>query len=681
MVPALVARRGRLLIRFGVAAAVWLAATAAVSAASGPVVPQQAANVVVIGVAGLRWSDVQASPELTALVNQADVGSITVRTAGDRTCPVDGWLTINAGTRAWGSPPGPGCGDLPAVTGGRIQNWQSYVDRQAQHHTGAALGRIGSSGAGICGFGPGAALAVAGQDGTVANWAPVFDPAALSHCPAAIIDAGPMPSSSDGRAQAARQVADLAAQARAQHRRVLLVGVSEETAGAHREPQVALQLPPDNQARWLTSGSTRRPGLIQLTDVTATLLRGAPETALPIDGDPVATTGEPHTDASTVIADRLATNERFEHPRPVLAWVAMTLLVAQLAALGWFLVTRSRRSRRTAAFALLSQGGFFIAVNLSTATTWWRWPSPALSLYLVVVGISAAVAALASAVLKKHAYLGVALAAYLLLLVDGVLGTPLQLGSMFADGPVTGGRFYGFGNSTFATLAVGALATAGWAAQRLLDYSRAAAAGAVLAIGAAAIAVDGVPGWGTDFGGIIALTPAVLLLAWHTWRGAISWRPVTVICGTGFVAVAGFAFVDYLQPPERRSHFGTFIARLLNGQVSDVFVRKLQMSAGFFDTPAGWAMLTGVLAAMLACLFPQKVPAATYREFVHDVPMARPTLLAMTSCGIIGMLVNDAGVALAAIMTGFALPLLAAHLIANQHPAGPAQHRHTEPPA
>ena len=52
------------------------------------------AKVVVIGVPGLTWNDVKASPELTALVNQSHVGSISVKTAGPHTCPVDGWLTI-----------------------------------------------------------------------------------------------------------------------------------------------------------------------------------------------------------------------------------------------------------------------------------------------------------------------------------------------------------------------------------------------------------------------------------------------------------------------------------------------------------------------------------------------------------------------------------------------------------
>lgn len=651
-----------------------------------PQAPQDLlAKVVVIGVPGLSWNDVKASPELTKLVDQSHVGSITVKTAGPHTCPIDGWLTISAGTRAWGSVPDQACGELPTVAEGKVQEWQTYVDRQAEHHTGAPLGRLAESRDKVCGFGPGAAIALARTDGTVQNWQEQLDPALLASpaCGDAIIDAGALPLR-EGREEARKKVADLVAQARAADGWVLLVGISQETANAHQEPLVALQLPPDNGPRWLTSDSTRRPGLIQLTDVTATVLRGeakpidpaGAEEPGPLDGNEIHFTGDRHTDAAAVIDDRLDTNQRFEHPRPMLIAVAMTLLAAQLIALGWFLVTRSRRARSTSEFTMLAQGGFFIAVFLSTATVWWRWPSPGLSLYLVVLAISAAFAAISRALLKQYAGLGILLAAYVILLVDGVLGTPLQFGSMFADGPVIGGRFYGFGNSTFATLAVAALVTAGWVAQKLLKQSRVKAALAVLAIGGLAIIVDGKPGWGTDFGGIIALTPAVLLLAWLTWRGGITFKALVGIGAAGVLAVSAVAFLDYLRPEDQRSHFGTFVARLLDGDVNDVLIRKLQMSLGFFHTPAGWFMLAGVLLAMIATVWPDKVPFETYRRFYDSRPMIKPTLLALSTCGLVGMLLNDAGVALPAIMTGFTLPLLVAHLLASHQPATVAPEPH-----
>ncbi|MGY4767370.1 hypothetical protein ACXC9Q_10695 [Kribbella sp. CWNU-51] len=655
---------------------------AAVLAATGTASAQPAslmAKVVVIGVSGLTWSDVKASPELTALVNQSNVGSITVKTAGPHTCPIDGWLTISAGTRAWGSVADLPCGDLPAVTNGKVADWQTYVDRQAEHHTGAPIGRLGQAGYPMCGFGPGAAIALAHTDGSVTNWQPDFDATRLASndCGDAVIDAGALPLR-EGRAEARKRVADLVAQARASGGWVLLVGVSQELANAHQEPLVAMQLPPDNGPRWLTSDSTRRPGLIQLTDITATVLKGRTAAEVdpagvakagPLDGNEIHSTGDVHTDAAAVIENRLDTNQRFEQPRPMLVAVSMTILAAELLAIAWFWITRSPRSRRTVVFTLLTQGGFFIAVFLSTATVWWRWPAPAFSLYCVVLGISVVLAGVAQVVLKRYAFLGIALTAYVILLVDGVLGTPLQFGSMFTDGPVIGGRFYGFGNSTFATLAVAALVTAGWAAQKLIDKSRVQAALAVLAIGGAAIVVDGRPGWGTDFGGIIALTPAVLLMAWLTWRGSISLRALIGVGLTGVLAVSAVAYLDYLRPPDQRSHFGTFVARLLDGDVSDILIRKLDMAVQFFTGPSGWVMLVAVVLCMLATVLPEKVPSESYRRFYTSLPMIRPTLLALSTCGLVGMLLNDAGVALPAIMAGFAVPLLAAHLVAAGQPA------------
>jgi hypothetical protein len=657
-------------------------AAAAVLAATGTASAQPAglmAKVVVIGVSGLTWSDVKASPELTALVNQSNVGSITVKTAGPHTCPIDGWLTISAGNRAWGSVADQPCGDLPAVTGGKVADWQTYVDRQAEHHTGAPIGRLGQAGYPMCGFGPGAAIALARADGSVTNWQPEFDEARLASpdCGDAIVDAGALPLR-EGRAEARKKVADLVAQARAAGGWVLLVGVSQELANAHQEPLVALQLPPDNGARWLTSDSTRRPALIQLTDITATILRGRTAAEVepagaakagPLDGSEIHSTGDVHTDAAAVIEDRLDFNERLEQPRPTLVIVALTIVAAELLAMAWFCITRSPRARRTFVFTLLTQGGMFVAVFLATLTAWWRWPSPAFSLYCVVLAMSVVVGAVAQVFLKRYAFLGIAVAVYVILLVDGVLGTPLQFGSMFAEGPVTGGRFYGFGNSTFAALAAATLVTAGWAAQRFIGKSRVQAALAVLVVGGAAIVVDGRPGWGTDFGGIIALTPAVLLMAWWAWRGSISLRALLGVGVAGLLAVSAVAFLDYLRPPDQRSHFGTFVARLLDGDASDVLIRKLDMSLAYFSNPGGWGMLIAVVPCVLATLMPDRVPFPAYRTFYTSLPMIRPTLLALSLCGVIGMLLNDAGVTVPVIMVGFTLPLLIAHLVASQQPA------------
>src|SRR6266487_16841 len=69
------------------------------AAHSRPAVPPA---VVIAGIAGLRWTDVspQATPQLWRIAAGGSVGTLVVRTVLPRTCPVDGWLTLNAGARA-----------------------------------------------------------------------------------------------------------------------------------------------------------------------------------------------------------------------------------------------------------------------------------------------------------------------------------------------------------------------------------------------------------------------------------------------------------------------------------------------------------------------------------------------------------------------------------------------------
>ena len=112
-----------------------------------------------------------------------------------------------------------------------------------------------------------------------------------------------------------------------------------------------------------------------------------------------------------------------------------------------------------------------------------------------------------------------------------------------------------------------------------------------------------------------------------------------------------------------RTHFGTFVARLLDGDVTDVLIRKLELSLGYLDNPGGWVLLVTVLAAFAAALWAQRVPSAAYRQWVNASPLNQPALLALALCGLVAMLLNDFGVLLPAIMIGFVLPLLVAQLV------------------
>ena len=74
-------------------------------------------HVVVVGISGLRWSDVSpaATPTLWRLAGQGSVGSLVDYAVLPLTCPADAWLTLNAGARAQADHTNAACGAFPAV--------------------------------------------------------------------------------------------------------------------------------------------------------------------------------------------------------------------------------------------------------------------------------------------------------------------------------------------------------------------------------------------------------------------------------------------------------------------------------------------------------------------------------------------------------------------------------------
>ena len=62
----------------------------------------RADRVLIVGVPGLAWSDVDptATPALWALAERSPIGAVSVRAARSTTCLLDGWASLGAGNRA-----------------------------------------------------------------------------------------------------------------------------------------------------------------------------------------------------------------------------------------------------------------------------------------------------------------------------------------------------------------------------------------------------------------------------------------------------------------------------------------------------------------------------------------------------------------------------------------------------
>ena len=247
------------------------------------------------------------------------------------------------------------------------------------------------------------------------------------------------------------------------------------------------------------------------------------------------------------------------------------------------------------------------------------------------------------------------------LAVDVMTGSRLQLSSLMGLQPVVAGRFYGMGNPTFALFATATLLLCTAVSSALVSAGRRrAAAIAVAGIGGFAVLVDGMPFWGADGGGPPALVPGLAYLVLAVLGLKLTWKRALLIA-VGVVAlfflVAG---ADWLRPASSRSHLGRFVQAILDGNAMDIVVRKGQQN---IDILLGNAPLTLLVpAALLFVVYvlarPTSWGSRALQRSYEAAPTLRAGLVALLITLTIGFLVNDSGVAIPAVGATLAVPLI-----------------------
>ncbi len=617
-----------------------LAALAVLLGLPAPAAAQAAApEVVVIGVAGLRWDDLTDDmPQTRALAARGAVGALSVKALPAVTCPGDGWLTLGAGARAAARPddddPGGSCDQgLPGL--GR-----ALVEGNADSRDGAVLGLLADE-VPVSAVGPGAALAAAGRD--------------VPDGRVRLVDAGVLGEQTRDR-PAQRRAVDAAvgaALAAAGAADVLLVGLSE---GPQPEPgvarlHVAVAAGPSYERGTLRSASTRRDGLVQLVDVTATVLDlVGSEVPDDVDGQPWQVRGAPLAAGALVDLDaRAAVGKRTTVP------LFATVLV--LLALGLAATARRPRAARAVALAGTAFPGATFAAML---VPWWRAGQPFLAALALVLALSAAAAALASR--TRHPVAWVAGATFALLVVDLVTGARLQLEAPAGYSSLVAGRFAGIGNVAFGVYATCALLLA--ASLRRLRW--------VALVGVVAVVVDGAPPFGSDVGGVLALLPALVVLAMLLTGTRVSPLRLLLAGLAGALVVTAFALADWSRAPGDRTHLGRFVEQVADGTAGEVLQRKAAAVLGLLFANPVTALLPLVVAGTVYLFLRPPPPVA--RAFAAE-PTLRAALVAVGLLALVGFAVNDSGAAVVALAVVVVLPATAAVV------AGVAAGRQGAPPA
>ena len=668
-------------------------------------------SLIVVGVGGLVPGDLDPSrtPALWALLRDGSSAALNVTSVHATTCPVDGWLTLSAGGRA-GQPdaarsgagpstPGDSCGALPTVAGASIQGWaaieKAAADRPYDAMPGTLAAILNAQGQCISAVGPGAALAAAmPHTGAVAHYQ-AFDgttlTTGLATCRTTLVDVGSIGSTgstalaaSAGSTGSSRALQVGAIDARVGQvvaaapsgADVLVAGLSDDGGSAGLR-LVAVAGPRFGPGA-LYSPSTRQSGLVQLEDVTATIVRhvgvtvpdaigGSTLRRVPAATNSVALAEQRQADLVDVDLSSRAVQPVVE-PFFVGWGLVMVLALAGLGLMWWRGLGsgEQRRSARTwVRDGLVVASAVPAATFLANLAPWWRfvWPPVALvALVLVWAGVMGAVALRGP---WRRATLGppaaIAVMTFLVLAVDIVTGSRLQVSSLLGLNPIVGGRFYGFGNVSFALFAAATFLAAIAVAGRLRASGRPRAAAMMVAlIGLLAVAIDAAPIWGADAGGPPALIPGIALLVLAVLGAAVTWRRAVLLVGATVGAVLVIALADWLRPASSRSHLGRFVQTVLDGSGRGIITRKLIQNFDTLTQTTVFAYLVPVVLVLTVwvCLRPDSRLARPLRPLFTDVDCLRQGLAALTVTLVVGLFLNDTGVAIPAVAWALAFPLV-----------------------
>jgi hypothetical protein len=460
-------------------------------------------GVVLIGVPGLAWTDVTPAdmPTLHALAGTESVASLTVRTIRSRTCTVDGWLTVGAGKRAIDQEDttGDGVGDRfcrevpePEPAGGgsvNVPGWDELDDVQADRAYGTQIGLLGGrlAEAGVCAtaVGPGAAMALADESGHVPSYlaAPSdLTPEVIASCPITVVDLGGLPlrSAPDNgddevlldqrRAVAAEIDQSIAALAAIvpDNTALLVAGVADSAPAPIPQDDEPLLIAPSGLRvalasgpmpngepygpNWLSSRSTRWDGVVQLTDIAATLAEHA-GLENPIEGTvggpwrPAA----PHPATASDTVDELVGAHRATmvfrtQSGPFFQFLGVGQLIFFGAALLWLRLRPQSRTTamRAVQYVALTVAAFPVASFLANIGKWWRFEPAAPMLWGSIAAITAVITAVAIAGPWRHKVYGppgfVAAVTATVLAVDVSTAGSLQHTSLLGLSPLVGGR-------------------------------------------------------------------------------------------------------------------------------------------------------------------------------------------------------------------------------------------------
>jgi hypothetical protein len=432
---------------------------------------------------------------------------------------------------------------------------------------------------------------------------------------------------------------------------VIVVGPSHPLGGPRLTVLAVHE--PGGEPGLLRSASTQRSGFVPLVDVAPTILdRLDIDEPGSMEGRPVesgARGGSAAERVDTLVDWDEQTRFRDRQVGPVATVFVLAQTLLAVGTLVWVLWLRRGWLARLLAVAALATLGYFPAVYLARLVPFHDIGQ------IVFLGALVAVSVLLGVLYdtfgrgRELEALVVALGAIVaVLLVDVLLGAPLQFNSALGYSPKVAGRFTGLGNLGFAALATSTLLLAALLAHRIAGKR-----GPQVAVGLLAIVfvVSGTPFWGSDVGATLSLLPAFGVTGTLLVGARLRVSTIVKCAVAALGALALFAALDLTRAPENRTHLGRLVERIGDegwSSVGDVLLRRGGQSFSLGGSVWVW---TFVIAGGLAAVVLWQAPGAV-RELYERVPELRAATIGFAVVAVLGFAVNDSGIAVPGVMVG-----------------------------
>ena len=578
--------------------------------------------VVFIGMPDLRWSDLAAMPRLSALMARGAVGELSVRSEGEATRCGDAQLELSAGTRV---PSGLTSCDIDAA------QFVQLRERYRHSRYGARLGLLGDAVGRFAAPGSSSTVVLSTSAGPEPRPLSVPVPA-LGFPRLSVMVIEGFYGAVDRRA--ARLAIDSGLASTLQNLPadavVIVAGISDgPTGGPHLHPIVVAG--PSWPHRELTSASTGRAPYVQLFDLTATMLasQGITDPPRGVSGRAIRASSDPVRSVATYVDIDRHARRALHVGHPTFTALCVGLLVVLLLVL-----VRPGAAVWPARLLVFAP----VATWLVQLLPWWRSSLLVYACFIVgVAGVGAVATWLVGRVHARFALLLGPVVTAVVLVADQLLGAPLQMAAPLGDNPLVAGRFHGMGNIDFG----GAMAAVLFCLAVLAAGRDRARALAIVAVGGVvALIIDGAPSLGDDIGGVLALVPAIALLAAVVARVRLTVRRVVAVGVAAVITAAAVALADYARPEEKRTHAGRFVEELRDGTAWQTVHRKLDAVLASFANPVVTAAV--LLALVGAVMYVRRSGGPTAATSVRAA--AGPVAV----LALIGTVLNDSGIFVAA---------------------------------